>query len=314
MINTEFILALLEMKGIGKKAVYLILSKIKTPIKIFDELDALLNSFSQTTNKFSQKIYNINRDLLEIKIKDFNEKIHKIRSNQILVINISENNYPYLLKLIKDPPLVLFIKGNYEPINEFPSLAVIGTRNPESESMKTAFNIAKLAAEKKFNVISGLAKGCDAAAHEGALSMNAYTAAILPCGFNNIYPKANISLANKIIEKGGCLISEYFPNDLNKAYRFVERDRIQSGLSKGVIVVESSLNSGTMKTANFTLRDKRKLAVVIDGKSAFSGNELLKKNNEVIKLKNKKNIECFLESLSKESINFSQNYIQGTLF
>ena len=214
-------------------------------------------------------------------------------------INIADSLYPKLLKKIKDPPKTLYIKGEYDFLSYNPSVAIIGTRTPTYDSLKKAFRIAQIVGQNGYTIISGLALGCDTAAHQGALSVNAKTVAVLPSGFNQIYPFENKSLADKIFQKGGCLISEYKPNIIANKARFIERDRIQSGLSNGIILIEASNEGGTRYTINFALNDKKKIAVLSNNNHGFELNNKLISSKKCYTFSSVKEINEFLFSFKK---------------
>ncbi len=175
----------------------------------------------------------------------------------IRVLSIDDSEYPELLKLIQDPPLVLFVKGSIDALSGNSNVAVVGTRNATSAGEKVAFKIAKWLAENKWCVVSGLAKGIDAAAHKGTLDARSPTVAVMATPLNKIYPMENRQLAADILDHGGCWITE-FPL-WKKPYRsaFVQRDRIQSGLSVAVIPVQTDIEGGTMHTVRYAEQQRR---------------------------------------------------------
>lgn len=181
------------------------------------------------------------------------------RGKKIRVLSIEDDLFPEALKNSSDPPLVIYAQGDIGALKA-PALAVVGTRVPKEESRARAFRYAEILAEKKIGVVSGLALGIDTAAHEGCLSKKGRTVAVLPSGLNRLYPPANKELAARILKKDGCILSEYAPHVGPEPFRFVERDRIQSGLSGGVVVVETEARGGAMHTARFCRRDGRPLA------------------------------------------------------
>ena len=141
-------------------------------------------------------------------------------------------------------------------------IAIVGTREPTQYGAESARKLGGIFAKEGFVVVSGLATGIDAQAHKGALDANGMTIAVLAHGLHTVYPPENKKLANKILDKNGALVSEY-PWDKNSSrYSFVERDRIQSGLSLGVFVVETGIGGGTMHTAGFCKKQNRKLIVL----------------------------------------------------
>ena len=177
----------------------------------------------------------------------------------IQIVSIDDTGYPKLLRLIDDPPLVLFVKGAIDALSANSNVAVVGTRDATSAGERVAFKIAKWLGEHTWCVVSGLAKGIDTAAHKGTLDGKFPTAAVMATPLNKIYPKENRKLADEILDHGGCWISE-FPL-WKKPYRsaFVQRDRIQSGLSVAVIPVQTDIEGGTMHTVRFAEQQHRLL-------------------------------------------------------
>jgi DNA processing protein len=174
-------------------------------------------------------------------------------------ISIQDPRYPQLLRLIDDPPLVLFVKGSLRACNELPGIAVIGTRNMTSSGERVASKIASSFGEKGFSIISGLAKGIDSAAHRGAVDMGLPTVAVFATALDKVYPAENRLLANKILATGGAWVSELPTFKAAHRNSFVERDRIQSGLSSAVIPVQTDVKGGTMHTVSFAEKQGRLL-------------------------------------------------------
>ena len=178
----------------------------------------------------------------------------------IEICNRDEELFPKRLKRIAKAPGRLFYKGNIGIVNEMPCVAVIGTRDVSGNGQEKAYVFGRIAAEEGFVVVNGLAVGCDTMALKGALSVDGKCAVILPSGLDEIYPKSNEGLAREILEKGGCLISEYDPGEKPQTHYFIERDRLQSGVSLGVIVVETGTKGGTMHTVRYAGRQGKRLA------------------------------------------------------
>jgi len=181
--------------------------------------------------------------------------------NQYTIITIVDENYPHVLKPIKDPPFVLYAKGNPLLLQHSPVLSVIGTRNPSTEALLKMKLIVKPLVEKDWVIVSGMAKGIDSYAHKLALSYTGKTIAVLGGGFNHIYPKQNFTLFNQIAEKG-LVLSEYPPNVPPMRYHFPERNRIISGLSFGTLVIEATERSGTLITVDQALDQGREVYAV----------------------------------------------------
>ncbi len=169
----------------------------------------------------------------------------------ITVIGYGEAACHPRLWAIPDPPVVLYAKGNLECLRADAALALVGTRKPSPQGQKAASRLGRRFAEEGFVIVSGLALGCDTAAHEGCLEAHGRTVAVLAHGLDTLYPASNKELAARILEAGGCLVSEYPLRTKSQRHTFVHRDRIQSGLSVGVVVVETDLTGGSMHTARY---------------------------------------------------------------
>ena len=170
-------------------------------------------------------------------------------------------HYPPLLREIFSPPLILFIKGELSLFQQ-QALAIVGARNPTHTGLEVAHQIASELSDLGFVIVSGLARGIDGAAHQGALEKKGLTMAVLGSGLEHIYPVSHQTLAMNILEKGGMLISEFLPLIPPKAENFPRRNRIISGLSLGVIVIEATLRSGSLITAGYALEQNREVFAV----------------------------------------------------
>lgn len=167
-------------------------------------------------------------------------------------ISIKNNKYPNQLKNIYDPPAKLYVLGNKSILNQR-NFAIVGSRKATQYGKKIAMQISKELAENGLNVVSGLAIGIDSYAHLGCLQVKdaGKTIAVLGSGLDVIYPKENRKLAEQIINSGGCIISEYPIGSKIEKNNFPQRNRIISGLSEGILVVEASQKSGALITAEF---------------------------------------------------------------
>ena len=176
------------------------------------------------------------------------------------VLSIHDPAYPPQLKEIHDPPPLLFIRGNPE-ILSFPQIAIVGSRNPSSLGGKTAEDFATTLVSYGYTITSGLALGIDAASHIGTLKAGGYTIAVAGTGLDRVYPARNKELATKIIESGA-MISEFPPGTTAKANHFPRRNRIISGLSIGLLVVEAAKQSGSLITARLALEQGREVFAI----------------------------------------------------
>jgi len=177
----------------------------------------------------------------------------------ICLVSQAHAFFPQRLKDIPDSPRWLFIEGNPAILNAGSFVAVVGTRKSSTLGNKTAEQVSWLAAQAGLGLVSGLAEGIDAAAHSAAVRNNMPQVAVLGTGIDITFPVSTASLRLQIVETGGCVITEYLPNDNYGKSRFVQRNRIQAGLSEAVCPVEGKAQSGTMHTARFTQKYKRAL-------------------------------------------------------
>ncbi len=252
------ILALEETPKIGSKTIEKVLSIAPTfePSSPSDLIEIL----KKTNAKFKR-----------ISVPDIQDatigwnKAHEIRKlsrqHSIQIISKDSLHYPECLSQISDPPALLHVLGNIDAINR-DCIAIIGTREPTEYGITVAKKLGALFAERGYVVVSGLADGIDAAAHQGALEVNGLTVAVLAHGLDIVYPDKNKELADAILKNNGALVSEYpWGTKVNRSY-FVARDRIQSGLSLGVFVVETGIKGGTMHTVKSCKEHKRLLIVL----------------------------------------------------
>lgn len=187
---------------------------------------------------------------------------NRLQNLGIDVVLASEERYPKILNEIPHPPFGIYIKGSLDAltINTI-NLAIIGTRRATAEGKELSKQFGFKLAQHGFTIISGLAFGIDGTAHQGCLSAGGTTIAVFACGLENIYPRSNARIAEKILETGGALISEYPLGEPPLPYRFLARNRIISGLSRGVLVIEAPEGSGSLATARFALEQNRDVFV-----------------------------------------------------
>ncbi len=172
----------------------------------------------------------------------------------------SDPEYPPVLRETARPPFLLYYRGRL-PDPDRPLLGMVGTRYPTGRGLEEAGRLAAQAARAGLDVVSGLARGIDAAAHRGALEAGGRSWAILGNGIDSVYPYGNRALAVRLLETGGGLVSEYPPGTQPTRYRFPERNRILAGLCRAVLVVEAPRGSGALITASFALEEGRDVFV-----------------------------------------------------
>lgn len=183
---------------------------------------------------------------------------------KIKKLTLKSAQFPELLRYIPDPPTQLFIRGNLDALTTGPLLAVVGSRKVTAYGRSVTDRLAAQAAAKGITIISGLALGVDAIAHQAALDAHGTTVAVLANGPDKILPAANYHLGERILKQGGAVISEYPPGSTVFKTSFFARNRIVSGLSDGVLVTEAAARSGTMHTVNFAL-DQGKPVMAVPG-------------------------------------------------
>jgi DNA processing protein len=297
-MNTATLLVLLSLRGVGRATVqYLTEVAPDLPCTTADILDRL-SSIRGTYRRFRMPV--------ALDIEEAIESAMSVlwRSQQlgIHVIGIGESAYPRRLKAIDDPPLILYAKGCPTVLNSIGTVAVVGTRKPSPYGERAAARFGAAFAELGLGVVSGLAVGCDAAAHTGCLSVGGQTISVLAHGLDSVYPAKNRELARHIVESNGCLVSEYPPGQPPRKNTFVERDRLQSGISDGVVVVETDITGGTMHTVRFCLTQRRVLGCLShppehQSQSMANGNRQLIESGQAIPLAARSDIERFARLL-----------------
>ena len=300
------------IKNLGPKRKLKLLELYQNPEKIY-----------KLTKEELLKIEGIGEETAKNIILSKNEKIieHHIKymqENNIDIIHIYEESYPQILKEIYDPPISLYIKGNKEILNN-KNIGIVGCRECTDYGKKAAKYFAYNLAKENINIVSGLAKGVDSFAHLGCLSTYkenqncgknnnrcgkqnsnyerndnncgkqksncGKTIAVVGNGLDMVYPKENIELANEIIKSGGAIISEYPCGTKPDKMNFPARNRIISGISSGIIVVEAKEKSGTLITVDFALEQGRDVFVVpgnINSINSVGTNDLIKQGAKLV--------------------------------
>lgn len=193
-------------------------------------------------------------------------------------INIEDKIYPEQLRKIPNPPKQLYLEGNIELLKN-PGIAIIGSRSCSQYGEKIAEEFSKKLAQYGLVIISGMAKGIDSFAHMGCICGKGSTIAVLPSGTKNIYPKENKNLYKKIIENGGLIVTEYDEQQQADSNKFLERNRIVSGLSIGILVVEGGYRSGTSVTARLAKKQGKDIFCIpsnLENSKGITPNELIK--------------------------------------
>lgn len=217
-----------------------------------------------------------------------------MKEKNIQILTIKDEDYPYLLKQIYDPPSVIYIMGNKKILSQN-GIAIVGSRNCSLYGQKIAKYLSYQLAKKGIHIISGLARGIDTFSHMGTLQAKGKTIAVLGSGLDVIYPPENAKLAEKIVESEGCLVSEYIVGTKPLGEHFPVRNRIISGLVSGVVVVEASEKSGSLITVDFALEQGKNVYAVpgnINSPNSLGTNALIKQGAKIVT-----SIEDILEDL-----------------
>lgn len=254
-------------------------------LEIFKQPEAIWNlSYEDIVNieGFGEKITN---EILDKKYrKDLEKYIEYMEKYKIDIITIHDKEYPNKLKNIYDPPVVLFTKGNKDILNNV-SIGIVGCRECSQYGINVTQKISYELAKENITIISGMAKGIDSYAHIGCLKAEGNTVAVLGSGLDRIYPKENMKLYNDILSKGGLILSEYIIGTKPDKMNFPARNRIISGLSDGIVVVEAKEKSGTLITVDFALEQGKDIFVVpgnITSQNSIGTNELIKQGAKCI--------------------------------
>ena len=247
---------------------------LKEKLFLLNKLDSLYDLVIQSIEDISKNIHRASKAVWNGKavLKDAERDRFILQKLGISKVLYTDNEYPLMLKEISDPPFMLFYRGNIGILNER-TVSVVGTRRMTADSAAACRQFAKDAALDGVTVVSGLAYGIDRKAHEGALeaadSVSAAggaeslrdqagraigkTAAVIPAGIDTIVPYAHTKLASRILDGGGCILSEYPPGAVAMPYMFVQRNRIIAGLSPATVVIQAPVGSGAMLTAEFAM-------------------------------------------------------------
>ena len=216
-------------------------------------------------------------------LKDAERDVQEVAKADCVLIAFDSEEYPPLLKQIPDAPLLLYVRGDVKVLSQF-AVAIVGSRRPSAYGSSVAHRLAHDLAQRQLVVASGLARGVDSAAHRGALEAKGKTVAVLGSGLNVIYPRENKKLADEIA-KSGAVISEFPLGTSPSPENFPIRNRIISGLSLGVVVVEAAEYSGSLITARLALEQNREVFAVpgnITSAQSFGPNHLIKQGAKLV--------------------------------
>ena len=253
MMVDNIVLFMMQLKGLGRKTIYKYFH-LEPGVYSLGDVREIVGEAASVTGRVSVP------DMWELeKAYESCKRItEQSREQGIRIISYLEEGFPVKLKKIDDPPAVIYTKGDTRCLDE-KAVAVIGTREPIEYGAKIAKNLGYVLGRDGYTVVSGLAYGCDKYGHMGCLQANGRTVAVLAGGLDRIYPSQHEELAREIVRAKGCLLSEYPPGVKATPGSFVERDRLQSALSEGIIVVETTVRGGTWHTIEYAREYGRRI-------------------------------------------------------
>lgn len=260
-----------QMLGYGNQCTKQLVNQFGSARAVFDLTSDAIEKITFLNQKQKTMLYNKNLEYAYSVIEDCKQK-------RISVYCFGDEDYPDCLSVIYAPPMVLYEKGKHFDFDKIPAFAIVGTRSLTEYGRRTAFDFAKDLAKSGLLVVSGMADGCDAQAHLGALKAGKPTVAVLGTGVDIIYPKVNRELYEYLVDYGAVL-SEYPPGTKATHYSFPQRNRIISALTMGTLVVEGDLDSGSLITADHANNQGKDVFAVpnnIYAENSRGTNQLLK--------------------------------------
>ncbi|MBI4653555.1 MAG: DNA-protecting protein DprA [Nitrospirae bacterium] len=277
MSDIRYYLALNFLPDIGPVLGRRLLSAIGSPENIFQMSRSELRKVEDIGENRAKSIIGFKQwDMVD-------KEINRARENDVTLITIRDKTYPEGLKHIYDAPLILYVKGEIKGDDKY-AIAVVGSRTPTSYGLQVAERISHKLASSGLTIVSGMARGIDTAAHKGALMAGARTIAVLGSGVDIPYPSENKSLM-RAIASTGAVISEFPIGTKPNKENFPRRNRIISGLSLGVVVVEAGIDSGSLITVGYALEQGKEVFAVpgnVTSETSKGTNDLIKKGAKLV--------------------------------
>lgn len=276
MNRFEALVSLNLIDGIGSVRLKKLLEFFDNPQDIFKARQDWLSQVSNIGHNLAARIRSFDKG-------DLDKELRSAKRCGLKIITLDDGQYPYNLKNIPGAPIILYVKGELRQEDKN-SVAIVGSRRASFYGVANAERFAFDLSNSGFTIVSGMAHGIDTYAHKGALKAAGRTIAVIGSGFNHIYPKENEGLA-KDISCSGAVVSEFPMDTLPFKQNFPRRNRIISGLSLGVLVVEAAKNSGALITADFALeqgRDVFSLPGKVDSRTSFGTNGLIKQGAKLV--------------------------------
>jgi DNA processing protein len=255
----------------------------------------LLESFGSAENVFHARRHELEslrlkaESIESILKREFHEKaakeLEKVKNIGGDVLILDDGGYPYLLREIADPPITLYVKGDWQACFDQPCVAVVGSRRCSTYGENASEMLSRDLAANGICIVSGLARGIDTAAHRGAIAGRGKTIAVLGTGIDQVYPKENAKLVDEILASGGAVVSQFPLGTPPLKDNFPYRNRIISGLSLAILLVEASERSGSLITARLAMEQNREVMAVpgnITSKNSFGTNYLIKSGAKLV--------------------------------
>ena len=274
--SLPFWLALTRIEGLGIRGCHKLIEHFGSPQAAYMASLTELESCGVPA-RVAQAIF------AQAALKDAEKEVQEVAKADCEMIAFDSEEYPPLLKQIPDAPLLLYVRGDVKVLSQY-AVAVVGSRRPSAYGSSVAHRLAHDLAQRQLVVVSGLARGVDSAAHRGALEAKGKTVAVLGSGIDVIYPRENKKLADEIA-KSGAVISEFPLGTGPTPENFPIRNRIISGLSLGVVVVEAAEYSGSLITARLAVEQNREVFAVpgnITSAQSFGPNHLIKQGAKLV--------------------------------
>ncbi len=308
--NILYAMAFSKVSGLGAKTLFKFHEQI---LRLNNKDDAYL---------LLEELCEKNKRIQHISKKQFLPIVQKMETimethekNNIIAVSALDKEYPRSFLVLKLPPVYFFAKGNLNAL-QMPGVAIIGTRKVSNFARKVGEHLGKYVASKGWTVISGLAEGCDTAGHVGCIQAKAVTIAIVGTPLDQVYPKSNARLQDEILSCNGCVISEYPIGAAVTPYNFIDRDRLQCGLAKGVIVVETGLKGGSYHAINGAVELHKPVACFQFNPKYYSenmqslGNQKMISDKTAVPIYDGPSIDAFLESCKEKKAVQTESGIQ----
>jgi DNA processing protein len=297
-------IALLSTPGVGQKTVSRSCDLVAGSMNHEDFLhpDAMIDVLRRVKERYSRTRLPTQAQL-EKGIQQAGVIMDRCAKEGIEAITRMDQRFPSALARIPDPPSILYYRGEVGSLQCPKSVAIVGTRKPSTYGRSSSRRLAELLANDGFAIVSGLALGSDQAAHEGCLNVKGTTIAFMAHGLDRIRPASNERLASDILDSGGCLVSEYAPGVAPQRGFYVQRNRLQSGLSSGTIIIETAKEGGTMHTARFALKQGKVLGCFLHPPSEQGkhreGNEILLQEEGALPIGNADQLNAFVDAITE---------------